>query len=123
MSHIKWIETQSMTDQVRMMLAAFESSFSRNNTSYIVSHEHGDAVFVTIYGTLCAYQVAHFINTHPNIYVEIEAKTRHYIEFRMFSGDWLREHELPRMHAIANAPARDVEPPLHVRMNMKSEAA
>ena len=113
----KWIQTDQLSEKVREMLAAFEASFSRSNASYTVSHEHVDAVFVTICGTLCAYQVVHFINTHPEIYVEIEAKARNYIEFRMFCSDWLNAHELPRMQAIAVAPARSVLPPKSVRVS------
>ncbi len=120
MTAIKWIKTNELSDNAQTMLSAFESSFSRNSTSYLVTYHDRDQIFVSIYGILCAYQLMHFLKTNSEIYIEIDARARNYIELRMFCSEWLREHELPRMHAIADAPARKNELSRSIRVKRGS---
>jgi hypothetical protein len=116
---VKWIETEQIPEPIRAILAAFEDAFTVSNTGYTVTHLRSDAVFVGRAGWCNPYQVAKFIKNNPGIYCEIVPTSRNYYEFRMFSSQWISEHELPRMRAIASSPARDIAAPLSVRMRVK----
>jgi len=102
----EWINKDDIPPVTLEMFTRFSAAFERPHA--VITHLRQDAIFLQVNQMLNAYLVARFINSKPGFWIEFEATAPKCWTVRMFSGEWYRDKECPRMQRYAQGGVTDV---------------